>query len=77
MVMNMQTSTTINEALESISRLSPDDQFMVAEIIRKRVIELRRQELAKSVEISRAEYKKGLTEHGSVDEFTASIKDDE
>ena len=72
----MQSPTTVNEALESLSQLSPDDQLMVAEILRKRIIEQRRQELAKSVEISRKEYAQGLTGHGSVDDFVSDLEKD-
>ena len=71
----MQPQLTVNDALESLSTLSLDDQLMVSEILRNRAIEERRREIAESIRISREEYAMGNTEHGSVDDFLASVKD--
>jgi uncharacterized protein YegJ (DUF2314 family) len=72
----MQTTITVNEAIESLTTLSPDDQLMVADIIRKRVREQRREELAESVRVSREEYSAGTTEHGSVEDFLNSLDEE-
>ena len=71
----MQQYLTVEDALESLSRLSLDDQLMISEIIGKRAIEQRRHEIEESIRISRKEYTEGRTGHGSVDDFLASIKD--
>ncbi len=73
----MQPQLTVNDALESLSTLSLDDQLMVSEILRNRAIEERRREIADSIRISREEYAIGNTEHGSVDDFLARIEKDE
>ncbi|MBI4811809.1 MAG: hypothetical protein HY800_10285 [Ignavibacteriales bacterium] len=73
----MPSELTVNDALEAIAQLSPEDQMMIAEIIRRRLIELRRHELAESVRESREEYIKGLTKHGSVDNFIDELERDE
>ena len=75
-VTTMQASITINDALESISVLSDDDQMMIAEIVRKRVVEKKRQELFEPVKLSREEYRNGTTEHGSVEDFLKSLDDE-
>ncbi len=72
----MPSSITINEALDSLSLLSPDDQLMVVDIVRKRFLEQRRNELAESIRISREEYAAGLTERGSVEDFVKSIEEE-
>lgn len=79
--MKMQTTgktpdskNSINDFLESISRLSLDDQLMISEIIHKRVIEAKRKEIAKSVKESQAEYTAAKTGRGSVDDFLNDLK---
>jgi hypothetical protein len=72
----MQTSTFINDFLESISKLSLDDQLMISEIIHKRVIEAKRKELAESVKESKEEYLSNKTGRGSVEHFLDDIKDE-
>ncbi|MBU2585440.1 MAG: hypothetical protein KKH32_08915 [Bacteroidetes bacterium] len=67
---------TINEILETVSKLKLDDQSMLSEIIRNRVIEAKRDELVKAVRESRAEYSKGLTGHGSVKDFLKELENE-
>ena len=71
----MQQYLTVEDALESLSRFSLDDQLMISEIIGKRAIEQRRNEIEDSIRISRKEYAEGRTGHGSVNDFLANIKD--
>jgi len=71
----MQQLLTVDIALDTLSQLSLDDQIMVSEILAKRAIEQRRNELAESIRISREEYAQGKTGSGSVDDFLASMKD--
>ena len=63
------SKNSINDFLESISKLSLDDQLMISEIIHKRVIEAKRKEIARSVKESKAEYIASKTGRGSVDDF--------
>ena len=52
----IKSKNSINDFLESISRLPLEDQLMISEIIHKRVIEAKRKEIAKSVKESKEEY---------------------
>lgn len=70
----MQNQSSINDFLESISKLSLDDQLMISEIVRKRVIEEKRKELAKSIRETREEYLSNKTSHGSVEDFINEIE---
>jgi hypothetical protein len=69
----MQHILTVQEAIETLTELPLEDRIMVSEIIHRRAIEERRQEIADSVRISREEYSRGETEHGSVDDFLAKF----
>ncbi|HSR17292.1 MAG TPA: hypothetical protein VLM39_04280 [Ignavibacteriaceae bacterium] len=70
----METSTNINDFLESISKLPLDDQLMISEIIRKRVIEEKRKELAESVKEGKEEYLSNNTKKGSVEDFLKDLE---
>lgn len=70
----MNSKSNINDFLESISKLSLDDQLMISEIIYKRVIEEKRKALAESVKESKEEYLAKKTKKGSVKDFINDIK---
>lgn len=70
----MTPAYTIEDYLESISRLPLEDQLMISEIIQKRVIDERRKIIAESVRESNEEYNSGKTERGSVEDFLNSIE---
>jgi hypothetical protein len=72
----MQTTSKINEFLESVSKLPLDDQLMISEIIHKRVIEEKRKELARSVRESKEEYKSNKTKRGSVEDFLNDLENE-
>lgn len=61
--------TYINDFLESVSKLSLDDQLMISQIIHNRVIEAKRKEFANSVKESKEEYLAGKTGKGSSEDF--------
>jgi hypothetical protein len=61
--------TFINDFLESVSKLSLDDQLMISQIIHNRVIEAKRKEFANSVKESKEEYFSGKTGRGSTEDF--------
>jgi hypothetical protein len=67
-------TSSFNKLLESIARLSIEEQEMLTEIVRKRIIERRREELAESIRNSRQEYRDGLTGHGTVQDFINEIE---
>ncbi len=70
----MQTSTSLNDLLESVSKLPLDDQLLISEIIHKRVVEEKRKILAESVKESKEEYHSNKTKRGSVSDFVSDLE---
>jgi len=70
----MQISKSLNDFLESVSKLPLNDQLMISEIIHKRVIEEKRKVLAESVKESKEEYNSNETKRGSVDDFLKDLE---
>jgi hypothetical protein len=56
---------TINEVLVSIEKLDVDDQTYVSEVLSKRLIELRRSEIARRAKEAERAYKQRKTKKGS------------
>ncbi len=69
----MEITSSINDLLESVSKLPLDDQLMISEIIHKRAIEERRKEIAVSIRESKEEYLAGKTGSGSLNDFLDSL----
>jgi hypothetical protein len=61
-----RTTSSFQEAIETIERLPPDDQALLIEIIRQRLIDQRRAELAAEITEARAAYQRGEVHRGSV-----------
>lgn len=53
------SSSQFQQAIEAVEQLPPNDQALLIEIIRQRLIEQRRTELAVEVAEARADYQKG------------------
>ena len=64
---------TYNEVLESIDNFSPFEQLEIADIIRKRAIEVRRNELKKEILQARKEFKSGKLKPKTVDEIIEEL----
>jgi hypothetical protein len=60
------SSSRFQEVIETVEALPPDDQIILIEIIRQRLIEHRRAQLASDVAESRAVYQSGDVRRGSV-----------
>jgi len=60
-------SSSFQQAIETVEQLPPEEQAMLVEIVRQRLIEERRTELAAEIAESRAAY-----EHGDVTRGTAN-----
>ncbi len=56
---------SINKVLESVEKLDVDDQTYVSEVLSKRLIELRRSEIARRAKEAERAYKQGKTKKGS------------
>jgi hypothetical protein len=65
----------INEVLESIEKLDIDEQGYISEVLSKRLVELRRAEIAKRAIESEQAYKKGETKKGSFKDLWKDLND--
>ena len=62
----MATTSKFNEILNQIDDLSYADQEMLIDIVKKRLIENRRDEIADNIKKAHQEYKSGNVVRGSV-----------
>ena len=60
------TSSLFQELIETIESLSLDDQELLIEIVRKRLIQQRRTELAADIAEAREDYRRGEVRRGTV-----------
>ncbi len=67
---------SFDNMLDNISKLPADEQLMLAEIIKKRIIEQRRKELAVSVKESMVEYNSGKAKTGTVDDLLRELENE-
>jgi len=66
-------ATTVDAILEEIAELSIEDQEMVDEIVRKRVIEGKREEIRADYQAALLERKQGRIKSGSVADLFGSL----
>ena len=64
--MPYKSDVTFQEALEIIEKFPESQREDLIHIVRQRIIEQRRERLAKSIKEARAEYSKGETKKGTV-----------
>lgn len=55
----MEKVMTFNKVLESVDKLSLDEQETLTEVLHRRIIEHRRTELAKEIQDAQQEFKEG------------------
>jgi hypothetical protein len=60
-------SSGFQQAIETVEQLPPEEQEMLIEIVRQRLIEERRMELSAEIASSRAAYERGDVRRGSAD----------
>jgi hypothetical protein len=60
---------TFQKALEIIESLPAEQRESLIEVVRRRLIEERRDRLAQSIQEAREEYKRGETKRGTVDDL--------
>ncbi|NOZ49838.1 MAG: hypothetical protein GXP37_07280 [Chloroflexi bacterium] len=65
----------IQKVIETIEELSPENQNLVIEIIRNRLIQQRRTELMQEVAEGRAAYQAGDVRRGSIDDLFAELEE--
>jgi len=68
-----RVTSTFQVALETVEELTPGDQEMLVEIVRRRLIERRRAELAEDIATSREAYRRGDVRRGTVDDLMAEL----
>ncbi len=66
---------SFQEAVEVVEALPPDDQALLVEIIRKRLIERRREELASDIAEAREAYRRGEVRRGTVTELLEDLQE--
>jgi len=60
------TSSRFQEVIEAVEALPPNDQELLVEIIRRRLIQQRRAELAADIAEARNAYQRGEVRRGTV-----------
>lgn len=67
-------SSLFQNTIEQVERLPVDDQMLLIEIIRQRLIQHRRRELVAQVAEAREAYRTGDVRSGSVDDLWRDIE---
>ena len=66
-------ASTLDAILEEVSRLSLEEQEMLDEILHKRIIEEKREEIYRNYQDSLSDYKKGQIKTGTVKDLFNGI----
>jgi U3 small nucleolar ribonucleoprotein component len=69
----MEKTLSFGEVLDTVEQLSLEDQEALADIIRRRIIERRRAELAKDIREAQEEFEAGNARPVTPDELMAEI----
>jgi len=69
----MEKAASFAEVLEAADQLPLDDQEALADVLHRRIIEQRREELVAEVRQARKEFAQGRCRPASVDELMAEI----
>jgi hypothetical protein len=69
----MQVMSHFEEVLEVVETLPLDDQEILVELVRQRVADKRRAEIAHNINETRAEYQAGQVQRGSVADLMSEI----
>jgi hypothetical protein len=72
----MQSSINLNQVLQNISELSLDEQLYLSELLQKRLIDVRRTEIANRVQEAEANYRSGNVRSGSIADLMMLSDDD-
>ena len=68
---------TLDSVLDQAEQLTIDEQILLTNILRKRLISEKRKELIKSVNEGIAEYKAGLSHRGSIEDLFTDVENEE
>jgi len=75
--MSAHTNVKLNDVLEMIESLPEDQRESLIEIVQRRWVEHRRDQLALNIKAARAEYTSGEIKDGTVEELMKEILDEE
>ena len=70
------SNTGVNEVIKEFSELPPVDKEYVAEIIKKQVLELKREMLVQRAEEAKMNFEKGLIKSGGIKELLEDLESD-
>ncbi|MBU4286940.1 MAG: hypothetical protein L6406_24095 [Desulfobacterales bacterium] len=70
------SNTGVNEVIKEFGELPPEDKEYVAEIIKKQVLELKREMLAQRVEEAKMNFEKGFVKCGGIKELLEDLESD-
>ncbi len=66
-------SPTFQEALEMIEALPEEQRWSLMDIVRRRLVEERRNEIARSIREAREEHARGEAKRGTVDDLLREL----
>jgi TRAP-type C4-dicarboxylate transport system substrate-binding protein len=72
--MTMTQTSPFEAALDVIDRLPPDDQEAIIEIVRKRMTERRRREIADNAQATLQAFREGRASYGTVDDLRRELE---
>jgi hypothetical protein len=72
----MQSSNNLDRVLQNISELSVEEQFYLSDLLQKRLVEMRRTEIANRVKEAEENYRSGNVRSGSVADLMMRSGDD-
>lgn len=65
----MTQTSRLEQAIESVEALSPEEQETLINVVKRRLIEKRRDEIASNIAQAQAEYDSGKVFRGTVDQI--------
>ena len=73
MTMEKMQVSQLQQALEAVESLPPDDQETLIDLVRHRLIERRRAEIAQNADETLQAVRDGLAEYGSVEDLKRDL----
>jgi hypothetical protein len=70
----MAQVSKLDQVLESIEMLPIEDQEMLVELMQRRLVERRREEIAKHIAQAQADYEAGKVFRGTVEDAIAELR---
>ncbi len=71
--MATEVPTPIQQVLEEIEKLGPQDQQVVIEIVRQRLVERRRAEIAQNARAAVQAFRDGRAQYGTVEDLRRDL----